>query len=500
MSIQFDLPKDDSSIIKVIGVGGGGSNAVNHMFRSGIVGVNFMVCNTDQQALDLSPVPHKVQLGAKLMEGRGAGMDPEKGRQSTLEAIEQIQAMLEHNTKMVFITAGMGKGTGTGGAPVIAKAAKEMGVLTIALVTTPFSAEGPKRFTQAHEGIDELRKYVDSILVISNDKLREIYGNLKLTDAFTKADDILLNGARGIAEIITVAGNVNVDFNDVYTVLKDSGVAIMGTALGEGEHRALQAVEAALNSPLLNDNDIRGAQNILLNITSGKDEVTLDEVSEIQEFIQRAAGADTNIIWGCCTNDSLGDKICVTVIATGFESSLHPRKETAIRQVMSMNKEENEMAAERENFDLREMEITKTKLVNKPLQNGFSNEIPFELEMNSADLPEFDLTSEKNPMQANDYFIKEKSAATDNDNFDANATGNERVQRLRSLSMKLRNPGTLNEMEREPAFQRRNVQLRDTPHSSESNASAYYVSSSEGGENAELKKNNSFLHGHDKVD
>ncbi len=320
LSIQFDLNKEQVSIIKVIGVGGGGSNAVNHMYRQGIIGVDFMVCNTDQQALDLSPVNTKLVLGHSLTEGRGAGMDPAIVKKAAMESYEVIKELLSRGTKMVFITAGMGKGTGTGGAPVIAKAARELGILTVGLVTTPFMAEGPKRLKQAKEGIEELRNFVDSILIISNDKLRMIHGNLALSSAFNQADSILTNAAKSIAEIITVAGYVNVDFNDVNTVMRNSGVAIMGTAVAEGENRAILAVEEALNSPLLNDNDIKGAKNILLNITSGKIEVTLDEISEIQDYIQSKAGSDTNIIWGNCYNEALGDKLSVTVIATGFES------------------------------------------------------------------------------------------------------------------------------------------------------------------------------------
>src|SRR5215831_3332461 len=305
MSIHFDLPQEQSSIIKVIGVGGGGGNAVNHMFRQGIVGVNFVVANTDRQAIEMSPVPNKIQLGLSLTEGRGAGMNPEIGKRAALESVEDIKSFLEKNTKMLFITAGMGKGTGTGAAPVIASIAREMGILTVGLVTSPFSAEGPRRFQQAQDGVSEIKKFVDTLLVISNDKLREIHGNLTLSAAFGQADNILSNAAKSIAEIITVPGYVNVDFEDVNTVMRNSGVAIMGMASCEGENRALNAVQAALRSPLLNDNDIKGAKNILVNINSGTQEVTLDEVSEITEYIQREAGYETNIIWGNCFNESL---------------------------------------------------------------------------------------------------------------------------------------------------------------------------------------------------
>ena len=271
--IHFDLHKHKSSIIKVIGVGGGGSNAVNHMFKQGIKDVDFMVCNTDAQALINSPVPIKIQLGNSLTEGRGAGNKPDVGRQSAIENLQDVIDILAGNTKMVFITAGMGGGTGTGAAPVIAKTAKEMGILTVAIVTMPFKFEGQTRINQAIEGINEIKNYVDSLLVIHNEKLREMFGDLKLSDAFTRADNVLTTAARGIAEIITVHGYINVDFADVQTIMTNSGVAIMGSAIADGENRALEAIQEALNSPLLNNNDIRGDKNILLNITSGEDEV-----------------------------------------------------------------------------------------------------------------------------------------------------------------------------------------------------------------------------------
>jgi len=319
--INFDLPTDRSSIIKVIGVGGGGSNAVNHMFREGIKGVDFVVCNTDQQALDISPVPLKIALGSGLTEGRGAGSLPEIGKRATMESLDDIKKILGANTKMVFITAGLGGGTGTGGAPVIAQAAKEMGILTVAIVTVPFAFEGKKRKQQAEEGLKELREHVDTILIINNDKLREMYGNLKLGDAFAHADDILNTAAKSIAEIITVTLHVNLDFADVQTVMKESGVAIMGSANCEGENRAVRAVELALTSPLLNDNNIKGARYVLLNITCGTDDITMDELGEITDFIQEAAGQTADIIKGYGIDETLGDKINVTLIATGFSAN-----------------------------------------------------------------------------------------------------------------------------------------------------------------------------------
>lgn len=318
--MQFEMLKEKSSIIKVIGVGGGGGNAVNHMYRQGITGVDFIICNTDAQALELSPIPNKVQLGASLTEGMGAGSMPEVGKNSAIENIDDIKRMLGSNTKMLFITAGMGGGTGTGASPIIAKAAKEMDILTVGIITTPFSFEGKRRKTQAEEGLEEFKKYVDSYLVISNDRLREIFGNLTLGSAFAQADNILTTAAKGIAEIITIPGYINVDFKDVRTVMKESGVAIMGSYAAEGENRALRAVEGALASPLLKDNEIEGARYILLNISSGDKEVTMDEVSIITDFIQQEAGLAADLIWGNCSDEGLGEKISVTIIATGFQT------------------------------------------------------------------------------------------------------------------------------------------------------------------------------------
>lgn len=327
MSIQFEMLKENSSIIKVVGVGGGGGNAVNHMYKQGISGVDFIICNTDAQALELSPIPNKVQLGASLTEGMGAGADPDVGENSAIESIEDIKRMFGTNTKMLFITAGMGGGTGTGASPVLAKAAKEMGILTVAIITTPFTFEGKRRKSQAEEGLSELRKYVDSYLVISNDRLREIFGNLTMTAAFAKADDILTTAAKGIAEIITIPGYVNVDFKDVRTVMNDSGVAIMGNAIAKGDERALEAVTGALASPLLKDNEIEGARYILLNITSGTKEVTMDEVAIITDYIQEKAGLSADLIWGNCIDENLDEELSVTIIATGFQTSEERVKE-----------------------------------------------------------------------------------------------------------------------------------------------------------------------------
>jgi cell division protein FtsZ len=328
MDMEFDLPKmgaaaesNANSIIKVIGVGGGGSNAVNHMFLQGIVGVDFIVCNTDRQALDISPVPHKIQLGPTLTEGRGAGMIPEMGMNAAIENIEEIREILSKNTKMVFVTAGMGGGTGTGAAPVIAQVAKDLGILTVGIVTVPFNFEGRKRRQQAEEGLDKMRQNVDTLLIINNERLREFGKNMSLSSAFSHADNVLTVAAKGIAEVISVTGTINVDFNDVNTVLRNSGQAIMGSAVAAGEDRALVAVKEALTSPLLNDNDINGASYVLLNITYGDHEVMMDEITEITDYIQDAAGATADVIWGHGYDAALGDKISITLIATGFSSS-----------------------------------------------------------------------------------------------------------------------------------------------------------------------------------
>jgi cell division protein FtsZ len=332
--MNFDLPVERSSIIKVLGIGGGGNNAVNHMFEKGIRDVNFVVCNTDHQALAKSQIPIKVQIGEALTEGRGAGSKPEIGRQAAIENIDDVMEALSGNTKMVFITTGMGGGTGTGATPVIAKACKEAGLLTIAVVTIPFKSEGKVRIMQAIDGVTELKDHVDSLLVINNEKLREIYGNQPVSTAFAKADDILTTAVKGIAEIITVTGYINVDFADVETVMKNSGVAIMGMGKASGENRAVKAIEDALSSPLLNSNDITGASSILINISSGSGdhEITMDELGEITDYMYDVASDDALIIRGLSKDENLNEEISVTVIATGFESNSifqpYKRKET----------------------------------------------------------------------------------------------------------------------------------------------------------------------------
>jgi cell division protein FtsZ len=357
--IHFDLPKEKSSILKVIGIGGGGSNAVNYMHSQGIEGVNFIICNTDAQAISNSKVPNKIQLGPHLTQGLGAGANPEIGRQATEESLEEIRRILEVNTKMAFITAGMGGGTGTGGAPIIAQVCKDMGILTVGIVTTPFSYEGKKRIQQGEDGINRLKDYVDTLLVISNDKLRHQYGNLKMKEAFAKADNVLATAAKCITDVINSTGQINVDFADVCTVMKNGGVAILGSGAAEGENRAQRAIEQALNSPLLNDNDIRGAKWILININSceGEHEFTMDEVDTIQSYLLSQAGPDTDVIMGLGYDNTLDSKIGITLIATGFEhkdpfmdekakSIKHPVKEEKIVMTLGQPEEEKRLYAQ----------------------------------------------------------------------------------------------------------------------------------------------------------
>ncbi|RMF26444.1 MAG: cell division protein FtsZ [Bacteroidetes bacterium] len=477
----FKLMEDatpESPIIKVIGVGGGGSNAVTHMYKQGIVGVDFAICNTDAQAMQLSPVPTKIQLGPHLTDGRGAGSKPEIGARACEESIEEVREFLSDNCRMLFITAGMGGGTGTGAAPIIAKTAQEMDILTVGIVTLPFTFEGRKRTHQGHQGLQELKKHVDTLIVISNDKLRQIYGNLSLTSAFSQADNILTTAAKGIAEIITVPGYVNVDFEDVNTVMRGSGVAIMGTATAEGEDRAKRAVDEALSSPLLEDNCIRGAQHILLNITSGTKEVTMDEIFEITEFVQEEAGYGTNLIWGNCFDENLGEKLSVTVIATGFESNQAPaaRKERSGGKVRvsldgddrqdksafrAIGFEEDEKAASGATLEFDDVRDQIKKYHQSAFEEPYINDEPRE-----------------EPSQEEIQREREKDR--------------KRRERLRNLTPKLTNPQIISELENEPAYKRRGVVLDDVPHSSEEPRSRWTISDDE--EEPGLKENNSFLH------
>ena len=456
------MTKGKSSIIKVLGVGGGGSNAVNHMYKQGIVGVDFAICNTDAQAMETSPVPIKIQLGPYLTEGRGAGSQPNVGKLACEESIEEIEKFLKDNCKMLFITAGMGGGTGTGAAPIVARTAREMGILTVAIVTLPFMFEGKKRTSQGYEGLESLKQEVDTLIVISNDRLKEIHGNLSISSAFAEADNILTTAAKGIAEIITVAGYVNVDFEDVNTVMRGGGVAIMGTAAEEGEHRAKRAVDMALHSPLLEESNIRGAQHILLNITSGKKEVTMEEIFEITEFIQDEAGQATNLIWGNCYDESLGNKLSVTIIATGFEKGDEMRvsniqaKDFSEKRVISLEDEDNESTFNIPGFDFG---------ISSPNATIFEFE---EMRGNKDEKP-------KN-YQKQEYSPRSKEEAM------------KRVQQI-----KLSNPKTVIELESEPAYLRRGIKMDDLPDAGKSEYSQYTLSEDE---EPNIKRGNSFLHDH----
>ena len=355
-NFNFDLPKNRSNVIKVIGIGGGGGNAINHMFQQGIVGVDFVICNTDSQALEKSPVPIKIQLGASLTEGLGAGANPEVGKKAAQESLEDITSLLSTQTKMIFITAGMGGGTGTGAAPIIAKMAKEMDILTVGIVTMPFQFEGKIRLEQAQRGLEELKSCVDALIVINNNKLREVYGNLGFKAGFSKADEVLATAARGIAEVITHHYTQNIDLKDAKTVLSNSGSAIMGSATAEGENRAQESIVKALDSPLLNDNKITGCKNVLLLIVSGEEEITIDEIGEINDFIQTEAGNNTNIIMGVGEDPALGRSISVTIIATGFNSEQqHEIVNTEAKKIIHTLEEEQPLV-----HDLTQAEVQQT--------------------------------------------------------------------------------------------------------------------------------------------
>jgi cell division protein FtsZ len=457
-NFKVELPKEKSSIIKVIGVGGGGGNAVNFMYKEGIKGVDFIICNSDRQALESSPIPNQIQIGNELTDGRGAGSNPDVGRKAAESSINEIIDALGVNTQMVFVTAGMGGGTGTGAAPVIARVAKEMGILTVGIVTTPFHFEGPKRRLAAEKGIAEMQENVDSLLVISNDRIKEIFGNLVITKAFSYADNVLATAAKGIAEIITIAGSINVDFEDVKTAMKDSGVSILGNGVAEGDGRALRAAEMALNSPLLNDNKIKGASDLLINITNGEEEVTMDEYSEINQFFQEQAGMDANLKCGLCFDSSIGKKISVTVIATGF------------------SRKENSYKAD-------------NRLVEELVVDEFK-----------ADESE---NEEEIVAEDRKYISLEENAPVDTRNSISEMIrlkNNEltaRIRDLRELSIQSKTESGREELENVPAYERRQVKLDDISHSSETNVSRFsLVDDPE--RKPELKSNNSFLH--DNVD
>jgi len=482
--INFELPVERSSIIKVIGVGGGGGNAVNHMFRRGIRDVNFVVCNTDAQALSNSPVAVKIQLGESLTEGRGAGNKPEIGRQAAIEALDAINEVLSKNTRMVFITAGMGGGTGTGAAPVIAKAASEQGILTVAIVTIPFKFEGQQRINQAIEGITEIQKYVDSLLVISNEKLREIYGDLKLSQAFSRADDVLATAAKGIAEIITVHGYINVDFADVETVMTSSGVAILGSASASGENRALEAIENALSSPLLNNNDITGARSILLNITSGTNEVSMDEIGEITDFVTQAADKNALIIWGTCVDESLGDAVSVTIIATGFEANnipeLYPIKrhfdKVPLRDSEKIVVEQND----NESFEIREAD-TNTSTRQRSMEfSNISDEKPEQYTLFEDVIQGRSITEAEKKRQERVHNIRKINELAKN-------------TKLSGLS----DSNKIDHLENQPAYIRKNIKIGDQQTSPDSTISRFSLSDDEE-QTPRLREDNSYLH--DNVD
>ena len=538
--MKFDLPKDQSSIIKVIGVGGGGSNAVNHMYRQGIKGVDFIVCNTDHQALDISPVPVKIQLGQSLTEGRGAGSIPDVGKNAAIENLDDIKEILEKNTKMVFVTAGMGGGTGTGAAPVIAQAARELGILTVGIVTVPFTFEGRKRRTQAEMGLDKMRDCVDTLLVINNDKLREKYGNLSLINAFEQADDVLAIAAKGIAEVISVTGQINVDFNDVNTVMKDSGVAIMGSSEADGEDRAIKCVESALASPLLNDNNIKGAKYVLLNITYGKNAVLMDEISEITDYIQEEAGSTADVIWGHGYDENLEEKLCVTIIATGFKTSPNtglpekePRKkkidledssrptmitqpiESPIEPYSDETSDSESIEEDSEPFVVKKFNLEDESEFTKPV-TIFSEELPekkpeidnvepssdgkirFFLEDNLEDEEQSDSDEEQS---WNKSVEDEQTSSLSEPSVEENKElTKQRLDRIQKESQKMKSPLGISEMENEPAYKRRNIKLdEDFPKSDDSNVSRFSLGNQdENGNNSGLSDNNSFLH--DNVD
>lgn len=486
---MFNLINDDKErpIIKVIGVGGGGSNAVNHMFKYGIVGVDFAICNTDAQAMELSPVPTKIQLGPSLTEGRGAGSKPNVGRLACEESIDEVRQYLSSNCRMLFVTAGMGGGTGTGAAPIIAQTAQEMDILTVGIVTLPFSFEGRRRMQQAYEGLANLKKHVDTLIVISNDKLRLIHGDLPLSDAFSQADGILTTATKGIAEIITVPGYVNVDFEDVNTVMRDSGVAIMGIGNAEGENRARRAVDEALNSPLLEDNSIWGAQHILLNITSGTKEVTMDEIFQITEFVQEEAGFGTDLIWGNCKDESLGDAISVTVIATGFESqSKQPGGEARENQkiVVNLDDEEGESSEQGEveyTAGLSTEELTADNVVEFTDLNVPKSAYTFE---NAYQSPEEKGSDEQDP----------KSETSAGRILQQQREQRERQERLRELHRKLKSPGAIVELENEPAYLRRGVKLEDLPDAQKAGMSNWIIGDEDEINLPSTEGGNSYLH------
>ena len=537
---EFQLPKNQSSQIKVMGVGGGGSNAVNYMFEHGIKGVDFVICNTDLQALEASVIPTKIQLGKNLTEGLGAGSDPDVGMKAAQESSDRISELLDANTKMLFITAGMGGGTGTGAAPVIAEIARDKGILTIAVVTHPFANEGGYRKQYAKDGLEELKKYVDTLLVINNDKLIEIYGDLTFTQAFGKANEVLNTATKGIAEVISQHLRVNIDLNDARKVLENSGTAVMGQAIASGENRAIEAVTEALDSPLLNDNDITGAEQVLLKIVSGEgtDEITIKELGIIKDQIQKAAGRDVNIIEGIGNDASLAGGVSITVIATGFETKKVNEPVTIkledtddivdnasdhlgtindnVQQTLYLEDEDESFDSEHfksEVVEVQKIVETDKKVISLEDDEHFVAEpeelISDILELNNEDsnlekkvLVNKDITNEES-LEFHQPSIEEGEKLNSEediqlvDNKSMRIEAREREVRLREISIKLRTPSGLTKLEDEPAYKRNNIDLEETAHSSEDEISHFSLTS-DNEEKIILKDKNSFLH--DNVD
>ena len=539
-NFEFQLPKNQSSVIKVLGVGGGGSNAVNYMHSNGIKGVDFVVCNTDSQALEASQVPVKIQLGAELTEGLGAGSNPDIGKKAAEESIDRINELLDSNTKMLFITAGMGGGTGTGAAPVIAEVAKQKGILTVGVVTNPFSTEGGNRKKYAKDGLIELRKCVDTLLIINNDKLIEVYGDLTLSKAFAKANEVLNTATKGIAEVISQHLLVNIDLNDARRVLQNSGTAVMGQSEASGENRAIEAVEGALDSPLLNDNDIFGAEQVLLKIVTGPgdDEIKMSELNKIKSKIQQAAGNDVNIIEGVGIDNNLESSISVTVIATGFEQKID--KDPVKINLSDSNNIEDYITTEKViEDDDKKVESLQTKIFNfdkevlvqeisSPEENNINskpvddeNKIIFELDSEitpenisnteltkgefNIDNPAVIIDEIKNDDNLSDNSFEENeitdSSKTQIDksistNSKKGLESREREERLREISKKLRTPSGLTFLEEQPAYKRNNVTLESVPKSDKEDTANFTLE--QNGGDIILKKNNSFLH--DNVD
>lgn len=517
--LKFDRPDVQAPIIKVIGVGGGGSNAVSYMYTQGIKGVDFYICNTDSQSLNKCEVPNKIRLGNT---GLGAGANPTVGRDAAILIADEIREILSTNTSMLFITAGMGGGTGTGATPIIAQIAKELGILTVGIITKPFSFEGRKRELQATAGIEELKKYVDTTLVICNDKLLDMQGDMKLSQAFGKADNVLTIAAKGIAEIITVTGRINVDFEDVKTVMQGSGKAIMGSGIANGPDRAVKAVEMALNSPLLDDTDIKGAANVLLYITSGKNEISLEELNDITGYITSRTGEDANVIWGDGVDDNLEDEISITLIATGFsrpvitthtlgevKNTLYApqvkKVETAITEVQlvvepvnlpKVTEEPVRMTPEStgNNSPLTLFADNSPEKAEKTAEASIKSPEPIEVRSFFQQEPIFEIVNpvSKPEPKAPVYVPVEKQTVEQEDQR------LDRISKLRGLSHKTLSPSNVEEMERVPAYMRRNVDLPETSNSSDSQVSHFTLNSDSN--NKTTLRENSFLHGSSTVD